>query len=140
MAWKYSPRARCPTVEECTRLAGEADLLAGIIAWRYGWEPEGEVQSITELEYDAAKERLMFIIDDSSSVNTKEEFDSGPDTWKKQDKLAAFKSRVADDQMLTSADLRFASATRPAAAATTSASAFPDLYPLALDPALVPES
>ena len=31
-----------PTVEECVRLVREADLLVGIIAWRYGWEPEGE--------------------------------------------------------------------------------------------------
>ena len=48
-----------PTVEECRRSAKEADILVGIIAWRYGWEPEGEEKSITEIEYDAAKERLM---------------------------------------------------------------------------------
>jgi len=29
------------TVEECLRYASEADLLVGIIAWRYGWEPDG---------------------------------------------------------------------------------------------------
>ena len=51
-----------PTVEECLRYAREADLLVGIIAWRYGWEPDGQ-KSITEMEYDAARERLMFLID-----------------------------------------------------------------------------
>jgi hypothetical protein len=51
-----------PTVEECVRLAAEADLLVGIIALRYGWEPDGQ-KSITEMEYDAAWERLMFQID-----------------------------------------------------------------------------
>jgi hypothetical protein len=51
-----------PTVEECVRLVREADLLVGIIAWRYGWQSEGQEKSITELEYDAAKERLMFRI------------------------------------------------------------------------------
>ncbi len=42
-----------PTVEECIRLVGEADVLVGVIAWRYGWVPDGE-KSITEMEYDAA--------------------------------------------------------------------------------------
>ena len=51
------------TVEECVRLAKEADVLVGIIAWRYGWEPEGQEKSITEMEYDAAKGRLMFQLD-----------------------------------------------------------------------------
>jgi len=48
-----------PTVEECLRYAREADLLVGIIAWRYGWEPDG-TKSITEMEYEAAEQRLMF--------------------------------------------------------------------------------
>ena len=51
-----------PTVEECLKSAEEADVLVGIIAWRYGWEPDGK-KSITEMEYDAAKERLMFQLD-----------------------------------------------------------------------------
>ncbi len=54
-----------PTVEECIRFAGEADVLVGIIAWRYGWEPDGDEKSITEMEYDAAEERLMFKIESS---------------------------------------------------------------------------
>ncbi len=82
-----------PTVEECIRLVGEADVMVGIIAWRYGWIPEGEEKSITELEYDAAKERLMFQIDPSLPVNPETDFDPGPDKWKKQEKLAAFKNR-----------------------------------------------
>ena len=57
-----------PVVEECLRFAREADLLVGIIAWRYGWEPDGN-KSITEMEYDAAKERLMFLIDPKLPVN-----------------------------------------------------------------------
>ena len=52
-----------PTVEECLRYAREADVLVGIIAWRYGWIPENSDKSITEMEYDAAKERLMFVLD-----------------------------------------------------------------------------
>ena len=44
-----------PTVEECERQARECNLYVGIIAHRYGWIPEGESISITEMEYDAAK-------------------------------------------------------------------------------------
>jgi|OpeIllAssembly_1097287.scaffolds.fasta_scaffold06688_1 hypothetical protein len=87
-----------PTVEECLRYAREADLLVGIIAWRYGWEPDGN-KSITEMEYDAAKERLMFLINPELSVDTAKDFDSGPERWKKQDKLEAFKARIRNDQM-----------------------------------------
>ena len=87
-----------PTVEECLRFVKEADLLVGIIAWRYGWEPDGE-KSITEMEYDAAKERLMFQLDPSLPVNPEKDFDPGPERWKKQEKLAAFKKKFSEDQM-----------------------------------------
>ncbi len=89
-----------PVVEECLRHVREADLLVGIIAWRYGWEPDGKI-SITEMEYDAAKERLMFQIDSSLKVDPDHDFDPGPKRWKKQDKLEAFKQRFSRDQMPT---------------------------------------
>lgn len=88
------------TVEECLRYVREADVLVGIIAWRYGWEPEGE-KSITEMEYDAARERLMFLLDPSLTVDVEKDFDAGPERWKKQEKLAAFKERISRDQMPT---------------------------------------
>ena len=87
-----------PTVEECLRYAREADLLVGIIAWRYGWEPDGE-KSITEMEYDAAKERLMFLIDPELPVDSKKDLDPEPERKKKQKKLEAFKVRIRNDQM-----------------------------------------
>jgi hypothetical protein len=86
-----------PVVEECLRFAREADLLVGIIAWRYGWEPEGN-KSITEMEYDAAKERLMFLIDPNLPVNPEQDFDPIPERWKKQEKLEAFKARIRSDR------------------------------------------
>jgi hypothetical protein len=64
-----------PTVEKCRQYAKEADVLVGIIAWRYGWEPEGQDKSITEIEYDAATERLMFLIDPSLPVNPDQDYD-----------------------------------------------------------------
>jgi len=87
-----------PTVEECLRYAREADLLVGIIARRYGWEPGGR-KSITEMEYDAAGEKLMFLIDPNLPVNTERDFDTGDERWDKQKKLDAFKKRIAGDQM-----------------------------------------
>ncbi|MEW6668702.1 MAG: DUF4062 domain-containing protein [Thermodesulfobacteriota bacterium] len=87
-----------PTVDECLRFVREADLLVGIIAWRYGWEPDGN-KSISEMEYDAARERLMFLIDPELPVNPVKDFDPGPERWKKQEKLEAFKERIRRDQM-----------------------------------------
>jgi formylglycine-generating enzyme required for sulfatase activity len=86
-----------PVVDECLRFVKEADLMVGIIAWRYGWEPDG-TKSITEMEYDAAKERLMFLIDPKLPVNPDEDFDPGEERWDKQKKLAAFKKRISGDQ------------------------------------------
>ena len=88
-----------PAEEECLKLVGQADVLVGIIAWRYGWIPKGRKLSMTELEFQAAKERLMFLIDPSLPVDPQTDFDEGSDCWKKQDKLTKFKSRVSKDQM-----------------------------------------
>ncbi len=95
---RFSASTR-PTVEECLRLVREADLLVGIVAHRYGWIPPGEERSITELEYDAASERLMFLIDPDLPVQRERDFDEGNDRWDKQAKLDAFKKRVSVDQM-----------------------------------------
>ncbi len=87
-----------PTVEKCLRFVREADLLVGIIAWRYGWEPDGN-KSITEMEYDAAKERLMFLIDPELPVNPNRDYDLEGDKWEKQKKLEVFKAQIRKDQM-----------------------------------------
>jgi len=44
-----------PVVDECLRYAEEADVLVGIIAWRYGWIPNHD-KSITEMVYDGVIE------------------------------------------------------------------------------------
>ncbi len=87
-----------PTVDECLRYAREADVLVGIIAWCYGWIPEDSDTSITEMEYDAARERLMFV-PQSTVFDSEKDCDPGPEKWIKQDKLAAFKARLSLDQM-----------------------------------------
>ncbi len=91
-----------PVKDVCLKYAAEADLFVGIIAWRYGWQPDGD-KSITEMEYDAAKEAgkvcLMFQLDPKIPANMEVDFDDGIDKWKKQDKLEAFKKRFSEDQL-----------------------------------------
>lgn len=88
------------TVEECERLAREADLLLGIVAHRYGWIPEGQSKSITELEYEAQPERLMFLIDDNAPIRPATAYDALPSTpefFEAQGRLYAFKKRIKAD-------------------------------------------
>ncbi len=102
MVWhgmEIFPASTEPTVDKCLSYAREADVLVGIIAWRYGWIPENSEQSITEMEYDAAKARLMFVLDPALPVNPDRDFDPGPERWRKQEKLDAFKQRFSRDQM-----------------------------------------
>ena len=87
-----------PTVESCLDLVKQADVLVGIIAWRYGWIPEGREFSITELEYNEAQERLMFLMDPSIAVLPDQDFDEEIDRWEKQQKLQAFKARMHKEQ------------------------------------------
>ncbi|MCP4674236.1 MAG: SUMF1/EgtB/PvdO family nonheme iron enzyme [Deltaproteobacteria bacterium] len=101
MEW-FEASAR-PTVEYCQTKPAECDVFVGIIAWRYGWIPEGLEISITELEYNAAKTagipRLMFVLDESVPVLPNRDYDLAPDRWAKQGKLEQFKLRFAADQM-----------------------------------------
>ena len=57
-------------VDRCLADVTACDLYVGIFAWRYGYVPEGEQFSITELEYrcavDKKKPRLLFVIDDDA--------------------------------------------------------------------------
>jgi hypothetical protein len=53
-------------LQRCLDDVRSCDLYVGIFAWRYGFIPEGETRSITELEYLAAGEaripRLIFLL------------------------------------------------------------------------------
>ncbi len=95
---RFAAKTR-PAKDECLRLASEADLFLGILAWKYGWIPDDETRSITELEFDAATasgvDRLMFVL--KPPMDPESDCDPGPDRWKKQDKLQAFKDRLSSD-------------------------------------------
>ncbi len=90
-----------PVKDACLSVVSDADLFVGIIARRYGWEPYGK-KSITEMEYDTAKEcsidRLMFRLD-KPSVDMVKDIDTGPDKWKKQEKLDLFIKKFTNDQI-----------------------------------------
>jgi formylglycine-generating enzyme required for sulfatase activity len=96
-----------PTVEVCQARAVECDVLVGIIAHRYGWEPEGqppgEEKSITWLEYEAARSAgrpcLMFEIDPEVPTTRADRDPDNP--WRKQEKLDRFKAQYAKDQLRT---------------------------------------
>ena len=95
-----------PTVAECKRRAADCDVFVGIVAHRYGWEPEGQEpgqeKSITWLEYAAARDAslpcLMFQIDPALPI-TEADKDSPPDPWTKQAKLTQFKAQLSGHQM-----------------------------------------
>ena len=97
-----------PTVEVCRNRAAECELFVGIVAHRYGWEPEGQVpgeeKSITWLEYEAAKAAgrpcLMFEID-PAALFAVADLDPAPGTWAKREKLERFKALYAKDQLRT---------------------------------------
>lgn len=93
-----------PAVDECIRLAEECEIYVGIVAHRYGWEPEGhEGKSITWLEYEAAKKagrlRLMFEIDPNVPLDKEKDFDAGSERWPKQGRLDQFRAAFRADQM-----------------------------------------
>lgn len=54
-------------VDRCLDDVRSADLYIGVLAWRYGFVPNGEDRSITELEYRTAGEagipRLIFVLE-----------------------------------------------------------------------------
>ncbi|MFO1050619.1 MAG: DUF4062 domain-containing protein [Planctomycetota bacterium] len=89
-----------PALETCRKGASEADLFIGILAYRYGWIPDGEQKSITELEHDAAHaagvDRLMFTIDPRKRPMIPEvDADPMPDRWARQQMLDTFKGRLS---------------------------------------------
>jgi formylglycine-generating enzyme required for sulfatase activity len=100
------PASDRPTVAECQRRSANCDVLVGIVAHRYGWEPvgqePGQEKSITWLEYEAAKAAgrpcLMFQIDPDLPM-AKSDMDAPPDTWTKQAKLDQFKAQFSGSQM-----------------------------------------
>ena len=59
-----------PPVDKCLADVRACDVYVLLVAWRYGFIPDGYDQSITELEYYEAikhsKPRLVFVLDEAA--------------------------------------------------------------------------
>jgi hypothetical protein len=59
------------TTTACFKEIDECDLFIGIYAWRYGWQPSPKSPSITEQEFDHARDKgkrcLCYLVDQNYS-------------------------------------------------------------------------
>ena len=82
------------------RALDNADIYVGIIGWRYGFIPEGQNASITELEYRHARERgvpcLIFIMDDKHPI-TPTEIDAAT-----QPQMQQFRKQMLEQNIVAS--------------------------------------
>lgn len=86
-----------PPLEVCLEKVKEADVLVGVLAWRYGWIPPGQSKSVTELEYEAATSRLVFITAAKAPADLETDCDSD-ERYRKLDLLDKFKKRAESEQ------------------------------------------
>ena len=81
-------------------LVDACDYYLGIIAYRYGYVPEGHERSITEMEYDRAvekeKPRLMFLMSDKHKLNIRDVETASPGAAK----LAELRERIEGERLL----------------------------------------
>lgn len=90
-----------PIVAEVLRTARECDVLLGIVEWRYGWIPDGHDRSLLEFAYDAARERVMLVIDEGTPIDPLRDLDDGPQRGIKFARLEEFKARMERDGTVT---------------------------------------
>jgi tetratricopeptide (TPR) repeat protein len=86
------------------KMVDEADIYIGVYAFRYGWVPDGEDVSITEMEFDRAaarkaegklREILIFTAHDEHAFTTRDVVADKS----AQEKLIKFKARAADGRV-----------------------------------------
>lgn len=80
----------------------KADIFVGIIAWRYGYVPEGMTKSVTEQEYDQAvrlhKPRLMYLVGSAYDWEWPGKTEHVEDETR-QARLADFKARIEKNEV-----------------------------------------
>jgi hypothetical protein len=85
-------------------MVDQADVYLGIYAWRYGWVPDGEDISITEMEFDHAVKRkaagqlreILIFTAHEDHIFAKKDIEVGGGAQKK---LAAFKAKAAKGRL-----------------------------------------
>ena len=97
------PAADAAALPLCLEKVDKADLFIGIYAHRYGWIPPGESRSITELEYERAKERgiprLLFLMGPKHPIVAEE-----VETGNGAERLKAFKARIQTERVIATFD------------------------------------
>jgi tetratricopeptide (TPR) repeat protein len=92
------PALDANAIEASLRIVDEADVYLGVFAYRYGYIPDGQELSITEMEYNRAvaldKPRLIFFIHEDHPV-TGRDVETGPGA----SKLRAFKDRIGKERV-----------------------------------------
>jgi tetratricopeptide (TPR) repeat protein len=95
---EHLPAMNANAVEVSLRMVEQADVYVGVLAYRYGTEPEGHDLSITEMEFNRAvelgKPRLMFFIHKDHPVVIED-----VQTGAAAEKLKAFKTRIGEDRV-----------------------------------------
>lgn len=94
---RFVARAK-DTVRCCEEAVRAADVFVGVIAHRYGWQPDSLDCSITEHEWRIAEKegipRLMFLIQPGGKIDIDAEFDPLPVRFKLQDRLLEFRRAI----------------------------------------------
>jgi hypothetical protein len=92
--------------DACVRDVLGSDLYVGLIAWRYGYTPKADNPhslSITELEYQAAKEhripRLLFLLDEAVAWPPAE-LDSHTGDNNNGERIRSFRKQLADERLI----------------------------------------
>jgi Domain of unknown function (DUF4062) len=92
------PALDADAIEASLRLVDESDIYVGILAYRYGYVPDGQDMSLTELEYNRAVKRdiprLIFFIHEDHPV-TGRDVETGPGAAK----LTALKERIGKERV-----------------------------------------
>lgn len=80
-------------------MVDESEVFIGIYAYRYGYIPDGSSVSITEMEFNRAKEkgipRLVFLMHEEHEVKR-----SAIETGEAETKLNTFKERIGKEQIV----------------------------------------
>jgi tetratricopeptide (TPR) repeat protein len=114
---EHLPASDEDAISESLRMVNESDIYVGIYAYRYGTIPKGHNISITEMEYNRAKERgipcLIFLMDKTHPITPEqmgEGLDDEAEEIKRRAKLSALKKRVGEEKVVNTfkspADLR----------------------------------
>ncbi len=96
---EHLPARDADAIEASLAMVDQADVYIGIFAHRYGYIPEDQAISITQMEYERAVERniprLLFLLDDEVPVKPSD-FARG----EAANKLAAFKTTLKAERVV----------------------------------------